>query len=386
MSVRSRRTLRTLWLPGTLSLTLLACGNEDRAEATVGADANDPTDSSFTASDASSPGSRDEVASDTDQTDTDASIPTVDVQPDPGDTSDVSDAAEPDSFDEDVPAPIPPDPTRPDRCPELTITCSTRAGTVVPTGTSVMITNDPGSELDCIVSAEPADTAPAAMRWEETFPDVPRTFIIPVARWTASTSLYVGRVGPTELRFVAEYPDLLCTSDPFLLNVLPPDGLYLDVRWNDGLEAGDPNAGSTDVDIHLVRDGACLLDDPGSLYFGTRGDRHDWGIPQNRGDDPRLTYDEKSSPGFEIAWIEEPSAGQIAHYVLHGFRLDPRLDGSPVTANYRIFIDGQSAATGSVELIQEQYIAVGAFQDGRWVGSALTERPNGKLCPSLIEP
>lgn len=364
-------------------LLVTACGNEDRSALDLGNDTviTPLDDGGVSSSELDSDGE-----TDTPGTTPDTTGQPVDVVHD-GTIDDVFEDGSEGSSGGDAVAPAPdavPEVTPADvsTCPTLTIACSTRAAGTLSSGVRHLITNFDDTPV-CVGSGVDPNSAPSEIRWEYSYPGLQQTGSETIGTPSLPLTTFSVSPGPYELRYAVDYATLACKSEPFLINFEAPDGFYVEMSWNDGLRRDGVLASETDIDTHLVRDGACVTDPEGDLYFATRNERLDWGVVGDDRDNPRYLYDDQTSPGVETAWIEEPSTGQVVHYILHGFQLDDGLQGDPVDVRYRVFIDGNLVDSGLVSVGLDEYVAVGAFADGNWLASDLDDEGR---CPVLVNP
>jgi hypothetical protein len=358
--------------------SLLACGTEDRTTVNLDpdsapsqlADGDTPSDISDTLNDLSDvPAEIDGVA-----TDTPMDIDEFFEDDSEGSTAGDVVAPAPDVT-PDVPVLVP------ENCPTLSVSCSTRNGEIFVSGGTRLVT-DFDNAITCTGSGAQSEQMPTEVRWEYSYPELDQTNSEVVGALTTMHRPFSVSPGPYELRYAVDFPGLSCTSAPIRINYEAPDGFYVELSWDDGLVQQVGDVSVTDVDTHLVRNGACMKDPESSLYYGTIEAELDWGVEGVTNDDPTYVYDYTRSPGVETAWIPEPASGEVVHYVTHGFRLDERLAGAPVEVTYRVFIDGVKVQEGQVSVGLDEYVALGAFNDGDWVDSFLNA---SSLCPALSD-
>ncbi|MEL7372666.1 MAG: hypothetical protein AAFN74_27315, partial [Myxococcota bacterium] len=84
--------------------------------------------------------------------------------------------------------------------------------------------------------------------------------------------------------------------------------ISLEIRWNT----------QTDFDLHLVREGGVLFDEVEDCHFLSKNP--DWGLPNEKLDDPFLDNDEAVGFGPELLNLSRPAESQYDVYVqYHGF-------------------------------------------------------------------
>lgn len=269
-----------------------------------------------------------------------------------------------------------------DTCPTLSVRCSGQDGSSIASG-ETRLTTDFNNPITCVGSGSENEQAPTLIRWDYSYPELGQSGSEARGSLSATFMPFSVTPGPYELRYTVGFGELICTSPSFLINYEAPDGFYVELSWDDGLSRTVDNPSITDIDTHLVRNGACAEDPEGDLYYATRSSVLDWGVVGIEGDNPKYIHDVRRSPGYETAWIPEPSAGQIVHFMAHGFRMDPALGGGKVVVRYRVFIEGDVAASGGIDLGADEYVVLGAFNDGAWAPSAADA---SGLCPQLVAP
>lgn len=320
----------------------------------------------------------------------DSDVGASDVMPAPGDTivvdADRDALSEPDTFEDattpppdvqlDTEAPVPFD------CSMVSIVCLTAAGAPLGDGDSVgtaMIEMTPRCEL-----AIPGGTLlPENIVWSSSISG------LTIGSLTLDTqSEYEAPTlvpGELVIRAVGAFGELSCEPE-LRLNVVPPNGFFAVLTWDDGFPPDTSALSDTDIDTHLVRGPSCFENPQNDLYFVTDNEGLDWGVPNQRSDDPRLTYDSRTSPGFEASWIEVPDPSETVFLGVHGFGIRALVGDSPVNVDYSVYIGGMLVAEGVVPITKGEYAAVGALRAGEWLPATVETRPDGQVCPVLSTP
>lgn len=320
---------------------------------------------------------------DSGDTDSDAVVPANDVQltdsefdAAPDVAPDISDTAViPDEIAEiDVSDPL--------ECPPTLIVCESSSGASLTDGDRVgivMVENPPTCRVNMAVESE----TPTSVSWSATSSGIGMDAQTLGLRSDYSVPTAVP--GVLEVRANVELGELNCGSS-FRFEIAPPDGLFAVISWDDGFEPDPVALSDTDIDTHLVRGEFCFGDRLNDLYFATDNAGLDWGTANETADNPRLTYDSRKSPGFEAAWLEQPDDSETVYLGVHGFDIRGLVGQTPVSVNYVVYVDGFVAAQGTAPVTKDEYAAVGALRDGRWLAATVEGRPDGQRCPVLNTP
>lgn len=147
--------------------------------------------------------------------------------------------------------------------------------------------------------------------------------------------------------------------------VIPPPvtatAMSIKLEWNTNF---------TDVDLHLVRPGAAMWEQPGDCYFGNRSP--DWGVQDDPTDDPFLDKDDVDGYGPEEINLNVAAPG---NYLVYAHYYSDNSIG-PSTASVQIFLAGTQVGTFNRQLGCDQSWLVGTIN---WNGSSGTFTPSNSV-------
>lgn len=203
----------------------------------------------------------------------------------------------------------------------------------------------PVAEIDCPKSADPPETItldgsassdpqgyePLIYSWailEQ--PDGSGGTIADEA--TDVTSLFVDAAGSWRVALSVENTaGIVSAPAECAFEAIPDDSLYIELVWN---------SGDSDVDLHLVQDGAAFYEIPGDCCWCNPNPS--WGAA-GEADDPDLSLDNTIGYGPESITLQTPYDGDYyiwAHYFSDN-------GGGTTTATVRIYVDGALEWEGS---------------------------------------
>ena len=203
----------------------------------------------------------------------------------------------------------------------------------------------PIAEIDCPTSVDPPDTVPLdgstsydpngneplQYLWEILEqPDGSNGEIADPA--TDITSVFVDAAGTWRIGLSVENSvGIVSAPAECEFEATPNDSIYVEMIWN---------TGDSDVDLHLIQDGASFGELPGDCCWCNPNPS--WGVDGDA-DDPDLSLDNTVGFGPESITLQSPYEGD--YYVAAHYYSDN--GGGTTTATVRIYIDGALEWEGS---------------------------------------
>ncbi len=193
--------------------------------------------------------------------------------------------------------------------------------------------------LDGSASADPNGLEPLTFNWT-LVSKPPGSSAVLNAPWSAQPSFTADAIGDYRATLAVQNTEGVwdSTPDEVVVTAGPTEGLFVQLRWS---------TDETDLDLHLLREGADLWDAVGDCHFCNLNP--EWGLAGPL-DNPSLDDDSSNGFGPETATIDAPADGgyRVAvHYYGEGrYGEECALDPCPPTvATVSVYVNGTLTQT-----------------------------------------